>query len=827
MDFQKYLFLIILIFISFHLMAHASFAQEQKPYIVRSHIVIPTYFKNFAQVEGKINTYKQAINWALEESQQLYRSILNGKTFTFVRDIDVIDNGSLQTEEDIEQLKHQEGYIDIYWVLATPNGRRWARFTPLRDSGIIFMRHQDLLALDGRDSNAKKISLYALSHELGHTFGLAIDGYAKAHPCTIDSPQECLPNTPEPLPGGVEWESIMGYGTPYIKWPNLTFNNSLCNPELNSLYKSPFLNPQLGTNGPQPGFCSPPIRKFNTGLDGNPIPVGKSIRFPSLDFGSSRGKISFISPPSSTPPVSMSEEDYIVEEWNNEVISIRIKNSRGPDFLEQKWRLHIISANGEVFQSRDDVVIVKNSYDSRGFYIRVHFTLICGPDNKPVRAGTYLTKEGEDNPIIASTNDNDGKGTLLYLLSYPQSGSVYYAVPFGPFYGYQGTTTPESHAITIPNPVQSVETTIATHYSVCPPEDLRKPVVLPLAQDSQINQVLVSNYDDFRLTNAPNDIGSNTLVINNPQEEQTFNWGLSTTNQLKYVYIREIYANQAVRDYTLPLGESQRGTLGNIHIVANRQENITKVTINGRELNLNDPNIQVDLNSVGRMVPIQLTYSNGNVRSIIMDFQNISQSVPTPSSTAPSPPNSVPISTGVCFRHPQLGNVKESGCTGGCDGSGCGLMGYYVCSVSGDVSSSVVTACSDQCQRCVTSTPTPAPINISCVTGDCNGAPGTSAKCTNGLLELSWNPIEGAKKYLLRIDRDPDSWGGYSNLPGDLFVDNHTGTFNGKPYVARDTERNHRYKWWFHAAYDEGPYEGVMYKGRFGQRIDGGIVTCR
>lgn len=812
------------------LLPRAAYAQQSGEYIVNSAIIIPSFVQPGFKVDGaKMNQYKQTINQAMGEVQSLYAQLLNGKTFKYGEEVGVqeillppdillqlFSLDSLKIIKEQNEFREIPGYIEVYWVLGTKDGARWAQVSLDNNKyARVFMRHQDLLALSGNDETLQKKSLYYLAHELGHAFGLARSGYAKMHSCSVESIDECLEGAPKPLPGSVEWQSIIGYGTPFKRFPNLSFNNSVCNPELQTLYKSPFLNPQ-GDPGPQPVACAPELKSFGLGL-GESVTVGEVIRLNSTDFGSKPGQVYFVDTPSNASATYMPEQNYELIRWDNELIAILIKKATGSEYFERRWRLRVVTASGETFESTDDIAVKGKNFGQQPPSLAVNFTLICG-DNKPVVGyGITLTKGPQDLQIGYGVTDTNGKGTLSYS-SYSLAGT--YVIRPDSIHENQ-TPTPLSDSVLIDSGQIEVDHQVSFYYASCPEATFIQGALKLHAEDSVVSQVLISNYDDFRLTNAPSDLGSNTLVINNPQEEQTVNWGLSTTNQLKYVNIREVYANQAVRDYTLPLGEGQRGTLGKVGIVASRQENIIKVTINGRELNLNDPSIQVNLASAGRTVPVQLTYGNGNVRSIIIDFQKISQPTLTSSSTVTPIPTSAPISVGGCFPHPQLGSVKQSDCTGGCDGNGCGLMSYYVCSVSGDISATIVTACSDRCQRCNPQSPTQAQDPQLCNERAICAPQNLEASSVQGTIGFKWRHRSdpgGLYTYQLRIDDTINPWAGQTK-DGDIVENNvrYNSRFGQYMYIMNCVP-GHSYKWWVHHVLGSEPPS---------PSANGPEVTCR
>jgi hypothetical protein len=212
--------------------------------------------------------------------------------------------------------------------------------------------------------------------------------------------------------------------------------------------------------------------------------------------------------------------------------------------------------------------------------------------------------------------------------------------------------------------------------------------------------------------------------------------------------------------------------------------------------------------------------------------------VTTVPSTPTSSPQSVDLRPVTCTAS-NAGQTLEGGCTGSCGGcsGGTGQVAMFRCvpSNAGSIASQVQSTCSSRCsQYCPIPTATPIPNSAQagltdyCPGGVCNMKAGFSGSCTNGLITFSWPVQDNAKTYLLRIDRDPDSWNNsYTPNPGDLIHDNYNSTFNGRPQFSSQFEKNHNYKVWIHAAYDSSFDNDGHYIGKYGPRIDGGIVTCR
>lgn len=151
--------------------------------------------------------------------------------------------------------------------------------------------------------------------------------------------------------------------------------------------------------------------------------------------------------------------------------------------------------------------------------------------------------------------------------------------------------------------------------------------------------------------------------------------------------------------------------------------------------------------------------------------------------------------------------------------------------LAGDFNKKILTASLKvEVGTVIPSTATPTPIVI--------GAPipvVVNPPCdSKGMLSLRWPRGSGSTKmYLLRVDRDPSSWGGYEAKPGDLWADDLIAgqVSDIQTWGPVQVESGHQYKWWYHEAYQG--YEKLIvvnnrarYTGSFGPRIEGGTVSC-
>lgn len=72
-------------------------------------------------------------------------------------------------------------------------------------------------------------------------------------------------------------------------------------------------------------------------------------------------------------------------------------------------------------------------------------------------------------------------------------------------------------------------------------------------------------------------------------------------------------------------------------------------------------------------------------------------------------------------------------------------------------------------------------------------------------LQVSWKPVSGAIGYAVRIDQDPDTWGGDSVNEGDT-VDNEKLKGENATSLSRIAEYEKTYTWWVHSINADGVY---------------------
>ncbi len=750
---------------------------QEKEYIVKSYIVLPRNPSKQINDPAKIEQYKTLINQVTQEVHQTYARLLNGKTFRYSTEVQLLETSSPLTqlmslfrglpEDEFDNYNKKlplplvSGEVDVFWVLGTNDGPRIGGYPILMpDSGFAMMRHQDLLNLQGANRNDINFTKYALAHELGHAFGLLRHGYAKGHPCTSDSPQECTENAPLPYAGGREWESMMGYGEQYRPLSEKFFNNSTYNPEIHALYNSPFINLERDPYPPEVP-PAPDYKKFNTGLN-KPITAGEGFGFVTTNFGAQRGEIFFVDRPFNQLATKLPESAYEVRRWDEGGLDIRIKPDGVSPYSSSKWRMQVKKATGEILESEDEVTINGVSF-GRNPELKaiVQVKVTCDSDNKPLRDVIVgLIQDG--HAITGGYMTNINGETILTYVRADISQDIRFKVKIAPF------NAPEmigDQEYTIRGGAPREEGVVETfHLNQCPEGSKFPKLEANRTINSEVSKLYISNYSDFRSSNVPNDIGSQTLVVDDPQRDQRVEWGLSSLNKLKYIYVREIYANGLTRDYTAQLDENKFTKVGKVEIAANHRKNITKMTVNGQEINLSSPQgIKIKLADVPNGVPVQITYSDGDVRSFAWKINhdpNVGGGTTQPNQPAqPALANPSPVTI----------NAPVPGTQ---------WTGYGVSS-------------------------------------NCNGQPckavNLRAECTNGRAAFYWTRMDGSPIYQIRVDDTSTSW-----FDGATDYINDTLT-NGAGYQGPDkplfeimpVKTGQRFKWWVHIKTDKGTSEAV------------------
>lgn len=582
--FKKIELLLSIVFIGVLIFFSISVSQTKaggETYIVKPYLVIPKEY-NTEEIRAKIPHFEENISQALEEAQSWYAKTLNGKTFNLEKNIEVILD---QNSAPLPKL----GEIIIEWVVGLklkekPGFYAWANPSLPGKWGTAIMPYTALLDLDSPGDN-RNFSIKATIHELGHTFGLVFAGWANEHPCTEISPKECTYSAPQPYAPEDEWtNSVMGTGPRDLSTAGL--NNSSFNPEIWKIYKSPFINPNKSLPPPTtihiPPIKNPTIISFEP----QPVQVGQTLAIKGINFEVRNQQVIFFDDSGQTNGEIIS--------WADNIIEVKVPEKA----LGKKWVSVIIYPPGEErLYSTKGIQIMP---EDPPIFLSIEISTSCGEDKKPLAEVpiTFLSNINITGGTIKT--ETDGNALLTLQIQRSQSLPITYVLTAKSING----VAPEQSSVRIDlADEEDLNREVNFHYIQCPGEDIEetplpspslspkppfvppgsspspsseeeyptpplpsKPPFIPLPPQGQPEQVIISNYEDFRENNAPLDSGSETLVIENPQEQEEVQWEDSTLSQNQPTYIREVYQDGTVKDYSADLDEGEETQVGNVKI---------------------------------------------------------------------------------------------------------------------------------------------------------------------------------------------------------------------------------------------------------------------
>lgn len=318
--------------------------------------------------------------------------------------------------------------------------------------------------------------------------------------------------------------------------------------------------------------------------------------------------------------------------------------------------------------------------------IKVNATVLCGVNEKLTRSVVYMKRE--DGGAVVTSAEINGKGTfeysgpsavpgqgfILQAAEFPdeppiiQSGPYPIVVPdpalpeitvsalfsspyclvggFPPFSSPEpnitGDTTFYYYASPIPSPTPEPQSIGTTE----PQGGLPQPTESPASQQTELTQVMISNYADFRFYNDPDDQGNSTISISNPNDPQNLEWTAKTMGPEKRMYVREIYSNGTYRDFEYTITHNdQRSSVSNIQILIKIVKKVARITIGDLDLEIDVKNPQVPLDfhlpgtegqSQQFKIPVVITYSDGSTLHTALTF-NYNPPPPPPSAPTPCP----------------------------------------------------------------------------------------------------------------------------------------------------------------------------------------------
>lgn len=326
-------------------------------HLVRPILVIPSDWRS--KVTPDIESrYKQNILTGLEEIRQFYASKLEGHTFKYDSNIQVVDASGRANDINLNDINCVADFttklglgseifnpsigVNALFVIGSKNiVSCGGSYNP--DVGVIFISHQITEQLGDANLSLKRPAFGTLGHELGHGFGLVYTGWAKAHPCSWAKKNECLDipglGTTIPYPPASElFNSLVGTG--WTKYPGSVFNNSIYNPEVKKLFNSPFINPN-GDSAPSPKITQ--TKGAITQVSPNPITVGNELRITGSGFGLTTGDVKLLD--ASSNSISASSLAHETRVWTDSDIKIFI-NQVFPEFTKVNWQLSVTPKSG-------------------------------------------------------------------------------------------------------------------------------------------------------------------------------------------------------------------------------------------------------------------------------------------------------------------------------------------------------------------------------------------------------------------------------------------------------------------------------------------------
>lgn len=357
------------------------------------------------------------------------------------------------------------------------------------------------------DPDYKNEAIQYITHELGHSFGIIYDGYANTHTCSILRPsQDCKKGTPLPYPPEeYGLSSIMTYRS-YIHQQDIDkmhFNNDNFNPEISSLMRSPFLNPN-GDPIPTPDTLLVLDSKISGVNPEEVLPTG-TISIFGNGFGnqdSYKSKVNFYNVikeegAESNFSQKLDESSYKILSWNDNLIGIQFNK---PANYDESYRIEIVTALGNQVISGENTILTIKGVNQDSKIVSVDFTTTCGPSNAlfgeaPVRVSHDVAGKFNNN-VGDYYSDDNGQGSVTLILDTFEPIDSYHIAALE-----NDGAKPDSDSpirINIPNPLGgNYHEDLSFHYSSCPEGAGITPG--KVIKFFKINNEDWNNYDDSTL----------------------------------------------------------------------------------------------------------------------------------------------------------------------------------------------------------------------------------------------------------------------------------------------------------------------------------------
>lgn len=591
----KYLLSLILISLFFSTIhPNKVLAQE---YIVKSYIVIPANFDK-PQIKDKIPEYKNNIIRALKDVQTWYSDKLSSHTFRFSQDIEVIKakketysvTSTVKMYDEIEGdqlVPWDRGTIKIVWLIGSNDSAGQGQHGD--DEGRGWLSHWLLTQIGDPNSGNRNHALGVLAHELGHAFGLVFSGYAKAHPCTVNYPNECIDIAPKPYPDLDEsFGSVMSYGG-HPRYPNTGFNNSIYNPEKWKLYQIAFINPNKDP-APAPSNASRSVIKvFSSPFvvkPGNLLSISTSDK--KDNFGSSIGEVEI-----TFSGITRRLTD--IKKWNDKSIEILLPEDIIPDGTKTTNANLRINTAGNEYQTG----VFLQGRDKKLATININFTLSCGENHSPyrsVKVNLYLI--GPPDKTIESAFTNS-EGVSNIILTDPETGR--YRLEIDPEEKLYNPNYPRYVFFSVEKNNDKTDFNLKLDHPLCPspkPTPQTTSTIIPFLGEQNTDvgstslgsnteqkiennipkQIIISNDEDFIVRkNAQAEEITNTEVIENPEEQKQVVWTPPEKGSGDETFVRVIEKDGDVKDYQANLNDGDSTEIAGVKIVAKIAKKVKEI----------------------------------------------------------------------------------------------------------------------------------------------------------------------------------------------------------------------------------------------------------